>query len=206
MLFAILPAAGRSTRMGRPKLSLPLGTSTVIEQVVGTLRSAGIEKILVVVGPHVRELVPLAERAGATVLELAEVTPHMRSTVERGLAWIEENWRPVEHDAFLLVPADHPALDAGVIRILCALRSEDSASRLTKSESSIVIPTYFGKRGHPTLIGWKHVAGIRALPANLGLNAYLRQHLDNTHEIAVESETVLFDLDTPEDYERLCGH
>ncbi len=35
MIFAVVPAAGRASRMGRPKLSLPLGGRTVLEHVVG---------------------------------------------------------------------------------------------------------------------------------------------------------------------------
>jgi CTP:molybdopterin cytidylyltransferase MocA len=53
------------------------------------------------------------------------------------------------------------------------------------------------------LIGWSHVADIRALPAGQGLNGYLRQHPAATLEVAVASPEILLDLDTPEDYERL---
>src|SRR5262249_42126737 len=116
--FALIPAAGKSTRMGRPKLALPLGKRSVLEGVIGALHEAGVERILVVVGPHVSELVPLAEAAGAAVLRLAEETKDMRATVEHGWRWIEEHWRPSEEDYWLLVPADHPALDAAVVRHL----------------------------------------------------------------------------------------
>ena len=37
MRFAVVPACGHSTRMGRPKLALPLGDRTVIERVVAAL-------------------------------------------------------------------------------------------------------------------------------------------------------------------------
>ena len=40
MIYAVVPAAGRSSRMGRPKLSLPLGERTVLEQVILALRKA----------------------------------------------------------------------------------------------------------------------------------------------------------------------
>src|SRR5262245_60156230 len=118
MIVALLPAAGHSTRMGRPKLSLSLGNSTIIGHTIGALRAAGVEKVLVVVGPHVPELLSLVERAGAVALLLPRETPDMRATVEVGLRWIEENWRPIDEDAFLLVPADHPALDVGVVKEL----------------------------------------------------------------------------------------
>ena len=196
MLFAIIPAAGHSTRMGRPKLALPLGDRTVLEHTVAALLAGGAERVLVVVGPHVPELVPLAERAGASVLSLPEGTPDMRATVERGLDWAEANWHPAAADAWLLVPADHPVLVPDVIG---RLREESAAA----PECSIFIPTYQGKRGHPALVGWKHTPGIRSLPAGLGLNAYLRGQAHETREVPVGTDTVLTDLDTPEDYERL---
>jgi molybdenum cofactor cytidylyltransferase len=195
MILGLLPAAGKSVRMGRPKLSLPLGGSTVLEQVVAALRRGGVEHVLVVAAPHTAELAALAEAAGADCLLLQHETPDMRATVEHGLAWLEERFRPGPGDAWALVPADHPALDAAVVRGLLAAHAAACAS--------LVVPTFQGRRGHPTLIGWEHVAGLRAHPPGEGVNAYLRLHRERTLELAVDSDAVLCDLDTPEDYERL---
>src|SRR5438552_6045924 len=122
--FAVIPAAGKSVRMGRPKLALPLGDRTVLERVVAALREAGVEHVLVVVGPHVPQLVPPAERAGAHVLQLPEETPEMRATVEAGLRWLEEQFHPRPEDGWLLVPADHPTLDPLVVRMLLRERAQ----------------------------------------------------------------------------------
>jgi molybdenum cofactor cytidylyltransferase len=182
--------------MGRPKLSLPLAERTVIEHTIGTLRRAGIDKILVVVGPHGRELAILAERSGAVTLLLTRETLDMRATVVEGLKWAEDHWQPAIDDAFLLVPADHPSLEAVVIQSI--------ADRYTAlGHRSIIVPTFDGRRGHPAIIGWHHVAGIRNLRKELGLNFYLREHADETFELPVESDSILVDLDTPEDYEQL---
>jgi CTP:molybdopterin cytidylyltransferase MocA len=59
-ISAILLAAGLSSRMGRPKLLLPWGKTTVLGQVVATFARAGIEDIVVVTGgarEQVEELV-----------------------------------------------------------------------------------------------------------------------------------------------------
>src|SRR5438876_757506 len=104
MIFAVVPAAGHSTRMGRTKLALPLGGRTVIEHVVTALREGGAEHVLVVVGPHVPELGPLALAAGAGVCQLTEATPDMRATVEHGLRHLERLHSPRLTDAFLLAP------------------------------------------------------------------------------------------------------
>jgi molybdenum cofactor cytidylyltransferase len=196
MILAVVPAAGKSARMGRPKLSLPLGDRTVLEWVVAGLRRGGVEHVLVVVGPHVSELAPLAESAGADVLNLLEETPDMQATVQHGLDYLEKKCRPGDDDSWLLVPADHPTLDAEVIRRLIDARRRHP-------EAGILIPTFEGKRGHPAVIAWKHVAGIRVLPAGLGLNTYLRLYMAETLALPVTLPNILCDLDTPEDYERL---
>jgi CTP:molybdopterin cytidylyltransferase MocA len=196
MVFALVPAAGQSRRMGRPKLGLPLGDCTVLECVVRTLRAADMSHILVVVGPHVPELAPLAEGAGALVCQLGAQTPDMRATIECGLHWLEQRFHPRDEDAWLLVPADHPTLDATVVRQLVQAWRDHG-------DCSIIIPTHAGRRGHPTLIGWQHVPGLRRHPSCEGLNTYLRQYSAQTLELPVSCAAVLHDLDTPEDYESL---
>jgi molybdenum cofactor cytidylyltransferase len=190
--FAVVPAAGHSSRMGRPKLTLPLGGRAVIEHVVAALREGGVADVLVVVGPHVLELVPLAAAAGANVLALPAPTADMRATIEAGLTWIEDRFHPRPDDRWLLTPADHPAITADVVRTLLT------------SEDPIAIPVHGGRRGHPTAFRWRHVAGIRALPADAGVNVFLRHHADQVRERSVPDAGVLADLDTPGDYERLA--
>ena len=196
--FALVPAAGKSRRMGRPKLLLPLGGRPVVQRVVSAFRAGGVGTVLVVVGPDLPELAARAEEAGARVLRLAEDTADMRETAQRGLAWLEAERRPGPQDAFFLAPADHPALDPAVVRALLDARAAHPAY-------SVFVPAHQGRRGHPALIGWPHVAGIRRLPPGQGLNAYLRGKEEQTLLVPVDSADVLCDLDTPEDYERLLG-
>jgi CTP:molybdopterin cytidylyltransferase MocA len=196
MILALLPAAGLSIRMGRPKLALPLGGKTVLEQVLLALRTAALDHILVVLGPQVANLSALAEQAGALVLVLDQETPDMRATVQRGLRWLEERFHPRPEDQWLLVPADHPALDPQVIRDLMAQLMADTAF-------SIAVPSHGGKRGHPTLLSWKHVAQLPAHPRGQGINGYLHERRAETLEVPVASDSILLDLDTPTDYRNL---
>ena len=116
MIFAVVPAAGLSLRMGRPKLSLPLGGRTVLEYVVGALRQGGVDEVLVVVGPPDPGLAALAE--GRRRVGPAPAGSHRRHAGDggTGTSWLEERFHPRPDDAWLLAPADHPALDADVVR------------------------------------------------------------------------------------------
>ena len=49
--FAIIPAAGRSQRMGEPKLLLPWGQSTIIEHVLAVWCASRVEAVVMVVHP-----------------------------------------------------------------------------------------------------------------------------------------------------------
>jgi CTP:molybdopterin cytidylyltransferase MocA len=44
---------------------------------------------------------------------------------------------------------------------------------------------------------------VFALPADVGLNQLVRQHANEVTTLAIDNPAVLWDLDTPEDYERL---
>jgi molybdenum cofactor cytidylyltransferase len=181
--------------MGRPKLSLPLGKSTVIEQLVHALRSGGCQTVVVVIGPHVPEIAPLATAAGAHVCQLLQKTADMRATVEAGLHWVEQKYHPAPRDPWLLAPADHPTVEADIVRQLL--------EALHRRSHTIIIPTFEGKRGHPTLLAWSHVDGIRSHTPGEGLNSYFRTCQSDTLELPASSESILWDLDTPADYERL---
>jgi molybdenum cofactor cytidylyltransferase len=136
----------------------------------------------------------LASSAGAEVLVLDEPTADMRATVEHGLGWLEQRYRPAPDDRWLLVPADCPLLDPAVIRRVLAV----------EAAGSVVAPIYAGRRGHPTRFSWQHAAGIRALSAGEGINAFVRNRADMI-EVPVTDPGVLADLDTPQDYERLLA-
>jgi molybdenum cofactor cytidylyltransferase len=194
--FGLIPAAGKSRRMGRSKLLLPVGRITVLELVLTAVRSAGVADILVVVAPDADALALLAGGAGAHVLRLPEDTPDMRATCLYGLAWLDDHLHPNDDDGWLLLPADHPTVRPEVVRALLAASEE-------KDAKTIIVPTFAARRGHPTWLSWSHVADLHSLPADQGLNAFIRERCAQTRELDWPSDEILRDLDTPEDYERL---
>jgi molybdenum cofactor cytidylyltransferase len=196
MIYGLIPAAGHSRRMGRPKLALPLGGQPILQRVISSLQTAGVDEVLAVVGPHVPELIGIITKAGAHCLAMDHETADMRETVMHGLAWLEDRFHPKPNDGWLLVPADHATLSVDVIKQINSSFSENP-------EHSICEPVFEGKRGHPVLVAWRHVQAIRDMPDGVGLNHFINSQAKEVIEVTVTSPEVLQDVDTPQDYEKL---
>ena len=64
MIAGLILAAGESSRMGTPKATLAYRGRTFLELIVETLRSAGLERIVVVLGHRAGEIQPRVKRGG----------------------------------------------------------------------------------------------------------------------------------------------
>ncbi len=187
-VYAIVLAAGTSSRMGLLKPLLPFGEKTILQSVVDLLLSVDLEEIVVVVGHRADEV--KESLAGRTVrFSLnADYAKGMLSSVHCGVAAV-----PDSADAALIVLADQPQIEARVARRV--------VSAYKAGKKGIVIPTYRGTRGHPALVDLKRYRDeILRLPENRGLKPVTRGHPGDTLELPVEDAGILRDLDTPEDY------
>jgi molybdenum cofactor cytidylyltransferase len=199
MIPAIVPAAGRSERMGRPKLTLPIDGISVIARVVAALREGGADPVVVVVPPAAMpgaaELAVEAEQAGACVVVADPAPPDMRASVQCGLDRLGK--MPGHRSTLLIAPGDSPGISAGLVaRVIARARVEPR---------SIIIPTSQGRRGHPIALPSSLADEIRELPADVGINTMVRRHADKVVELDLDDPDAIADLDTPEDYERWAG-
>ena len=116
--YAIIPAAGSSTRMGCDKLLLPWGPSTLIEQVLSAWFASRVGRVIVVVRPDDTRLRDCCHAAGAEVV-IPEVPPsEMKVSVQLGLRYVQQRYSPQPTDVWLLAPADMPRLSPRVINRL----------------------------------------------------------------------------------------
>ncbi|WP_165221208.1 NTP transferase domain-containing protein [Aquisphaera insulae] len=194
-LSAIVPAAGESRRMGRPKLLLRLGGRTLLGRVLEALREGGVESIAVV-GPPISspegpEIAAVASAAGAIAVSPETRPPEMRRSVEIGLERLRVDG---ERDGILLTPGDSPGLTAEAVRLV--------RERWAVSPTSIVVGRSGGARSHPTILPWDVADGIARMPEGWGINALIRSHADRVVEEQVSEDVGPDDLDTPEDLAR----
>ncbi len=191
-MFALIPAAGRSRRMGKSKLLLPWQSTTVIEHLIGTLTRTEIAAVVIVIRPDDHALQETVQRTSAVAVIPDHEPPEMRDSIEIGLRAIRQRFSPTDEDGWLLIPADHPLLEPEVLDGLLA--------RWSPGDCEALLPILGLRRGHPTLLRWSLAARIEQLPRDVGVNALLRSSPNLVTEWPTERESVLADLDTPEDY------
>ena len=191
-LFALIPAAGRSRRMGTSKLLLPWQSTTVIEQLIGTLTRPEITAVAIVIRPDDHALREALQRTSAIPVIPDHEPPEMRDSIEIGLRAIRRRFAPADDDGWLLIPADHPLIEPEVL--------DGLLTRWSQGDCEALLPTLGQRRGHPTLLRWSLATRIEQIPRDVGVNTLLRSSPSLVTEWPTDRESVLADLDTPEDY------
>jgi molybdenum cofactor cytidylyltransferase len=194
MIAAIVLAAGKSQRMGQPKMTLPWGETTVIGQVTRTLLQGGVNEIVVVTGGAAAEVEQaLAKLPPGLPVRLAFNPDYAQAEMPRSLAVGLQALRP-ETEAVLVALGDQPQIEAQVVEMLVAAYDETG--------EGLIIPSYQMRRGHPWLLGRALWPAVLALPLGATLRDLLNAHAGQIRYLTVETPSVLMDLDTPEDYLR----
>lgn len=194
-LYVIIPAAGLSRRMGRPKLTLELGGRSVIARLLDALNHPAITATVVVYRRSDESLHAELQTFDVIAVQPAQDPPDMRSSVEHGVAELNRCFSPKPDDAWLLIPADHPVLDADVVSELI--------SAWSVSDADVMVPVCNGRRGHPAFFRWSLTSRLADIPADQGLNWLLKSGDVTVREEPVDSDAILLDLDTPKDYASL---
>ena len=114
-------------------------------------------------------------------------TGEMLSSIQAGLVAMRE---ALHCDAALIVLGDQPHIERRIVEQVIAAHKP----------GTVVIPSFNRRGGHPILIDRACWPEVLALPLNANLREVLRAHADWLHYVEVDTETILRDVDTPEDY------
>ena len=193
LITAIILAAGKSTRMGSPKMLLPWGNTTVIEQVISVFSKAGIEDILVVTGGAHEQIETLILECGKrypvrSVYNEKYITGDMLSSIQCGLWHITDPGI----EAAMIGLGDQPQVQERSVKLLL--------DTFLKAKSPLVIPSFQMRRGHPWLVTrqlWKEL--IEMDPTQTSRD-FLHAHAKDIQYVEMDTPSIFADLDTPEDY------
>lgn len=174
--------------MGSDKALLAFRSSTFLEHIIETVRSAGLERVAVVLGHHAGEIQRALNLSGVEVVVNQNYGSGQTSSLQAGLHALDRK----DVQAVLLCLVDHPAISEDVVRKLIAA--------FYQSRAPVVIPTCQGRRGHPVLITRPLFAELLALDPREGANTVIRKFREKTWFEEVNDKGILVDIDDPKAY------
>ena len=187
--WAILLAAGESSRMGQLKALLPWRGQTLLEHQVAALRDGGADGVVVVLGHRSDELSPLVRGKEGIFWT---VNPHYlqgkTTSIKAGVSTLD----PRAVGDILLLNVDQPRSADDVSHVLSVHRAHDYW---------ITVPEYKGKGGHPIVLSAALLPELLSIDEETqGIKAVVRRRPELVNRVPIDNPELLLDLNTPEQY------
>lgn len=184
---AILLAAGKSTRMGCLKGILPWQGTTLFEHQLEILEASNLSQIVIVTGYKSERFLKLAANYDVQTVLNTNYLKGKCSSILTGLRNINN-----EAEAVLIAAVDQPTDSLTIKRLIKTLQM---------TNSSIVVPVYGGKRGHPILFSTKIMTDLLSIQEETkGLRSLFKKH--QVYEIPINHSLVEININTPSDYQK----
>lgn len=187
---ALIVAAGMSSRMGKFKPMLNIGSISVAQRVVATFQQAGIRRIVMVTGFNATAL----ERhlAGNGIIFLRNEnyeTTQMFDSAKIGLSYLADKC-----DRVLFTPVDVPLFTSNTVRALL------------DADAPLACPLCQGQQGHPISIASTLIPRLLADGGQQGLRGGMERCGAPLTLVEVDDPGTLQDADTPEDFSVLLRY
>jgi len=187
-VWAVLLAAGESTRMGRLKPLLPFLGGPLVAYQVRALLLAGVAGVVVVLGHRAEEVAPAVPALPSVhLVHNPRYREGKATSVRAGVAGVPEG-----AEGLLLLAVDQPRPPWVHRLLLEAFRRE---------RPLILQPEYEGRGGHPVLFASPLRGDLLGVEeATQGIRAVLVRHAKEVRRVPVPDPVVRLDLNTPVDY------
>jgi CTP:molybdopterin cytidylyltransferase MocA len=190
-LSAIILAAGESRRMGEPKALVQFGEHRFLETIINNFHDAGVDHRLVVLGHGAADIYESVKHLPAQFLENPRYSLGQFSSLQAGV-----NALPLETDGAFLALVDQPQISSGIISAI--------KGQFIANPQMIVIPTFNGRRGHPPILPRAVLQKIASAPETETAATIIRRHPEQTLEFEVDSESILWNINTKDEVEEVC--
>jgi molybdenum cofactor cytidylyltransferase len=196
-IVGIYLAAGKSTRMGKNKLLLPLGRKTVGAYALHTALDSNLHHIVVVArddDPSIKHWKSLLTEK-ITVVSCTDSVKGLSRSLNYGIK-VANSLKP---DGVMILLADQPFIHKKMINQLIAAFIEDGVLYVASSFKDIISPpVLIGKQLFPLLSQLKHDEGVKKL---------LKDHPSIKGKVIHhKSEELFIDIDTIEEYENVLNN
>ena len=185
----IILAAGASTRFGQPKQLLTWKNKTFVRHVTETALQSGLEPVVVVTGFQHAEIESHLQDLPIRIVHNPNYAQGQSTSIRAGIEALPENTGAA---VFLL--ADQPQIPVEVIRALVDSHSEE--------QQPILAPLVLEeRRANPVLFDRFTFNDLMQLQGDVGGRGIFDRH--KVSYLPWHDDILLFDVDKPEDYERL---
>ena len=195
---AVILAAGKSSRMGRPKALLPVDASqphgdTFVTRIVRTMREAGVTDVTVVLG-HEATAIQACLAASGLPARIVVNPDYETGQLSSFLSGLRAADRP-DTEALLVTLVDVPLVSAATVRAVIA--------RYRERRPPIVRPVRGDAHGHPVLIDRSLFPLLERADPDTGIKPIVRAHVSQAGDVEVGDADAFLDVDTPSEYTAL---
>lgn len=172
--------------MGSPKALMHIGKETFVQRIATALRSSGVHDVVLVLGADAERIRASLAPFDGTIIINNRWREGQLTSLWAGLDYAE----PRGADGVLVCPVDRPLIGNGVVgRLLEAAH---------RTGSPIIVPTFEGMRGHPVYFSSSIFDPLRRASLEIGARDVVRQYSGSVHEVAVNDNGIIINIDTPE--------
>ena len=173
--------------MGELKQLMPLGKNTILGQAIDNLMGSAVSEIIVVLGYKAEEIIKAIAAKPVKITINPDYQQGMSTSIIAGLNLVNP-----KAQAVMLALGDQPFVTSQTINRLI--------EEFYNHDKGIAIPTYQGKRGHPLIFTIRYKPELLELKGDIGGREIIKHHPQDVLKVAVDSESVIADIDTEEDY------
>lgn len=188
-ISAVILAAGESKRMGRTKQLLDVGGKPLLQLILDGILQTDVDEIILVLGHEAERIWEKIDTSRVKVVVNRDYSKGMITSIRRGVQALDER-----SEAFFIVLGDQPGIEPGVYDLLI----REFRNRFP--QKTIFLPAYKGRRGHPALFSVKHRREALRIEGDRGFREVLERFPQEVSQVEMESESIVHDLDTPEQY------
>lgn len=174
--------------MGSLKALLPWEGKTLLQHQVSQLQQSSINQLIVILGYQSSKLLPYLGQCSAEWVWNEHHEEGKTSSIKKGILSLKE-----DSDCFIIASVDQPVSQTLINTMI---------DEFFQRRSKIIIPVYKGKRGHPILFSIEMIDELLQInEESQGLKAILHKRKDEISELEVAERSVLFNFNSPQDYE-----
>ena len=192
VIAGIILAAGRSSRLGRPKQLLPLAGRPLLSHTLAHAAASQLDDVILVLGHDAEAIAAAVGEHGQRTVINPDYAAGQSTSVRAGLAALAS-----KTEAVLFLLGDQPAVTAEIIdTIVAAYRG---------TPAPILVPVYGSERGNPVLFDRALFPELATVGGDEGARAIVRAHAADIRLVPVPGDQSPRDVDTEEDYQRLLA-